>query len=117
MSASDVTRNAAVNGITAQYAALSLHTADGGTTGANEITGYTRIVPAFNSAASGSASMSTVATFTITGATSGSPIVVTHVGGWTSGSAWLGSAALGSSRPITTSPYLFNLDTFTITAT
>ena len=117
MAIQDLLRNAAADGAAATIAALSLHTADGSTTGTNEITGYTRQTPSFSSAIGGTASMASLVTFTITGASSGSPIVVTHVGMWTSGGAWLGSQALPSSRTITTSPYLFRLDTFTVPVT
>lgn len=58
--------NAAVNAVTALIGFLSLHTADPGTTGANEVTGsgYARQAITFGAASGGTAASSNSQTFT-----------------------------------------------------
>jgi len=57
--------NAAVNAVTALVGFLSLHTADPGTTGANEVVGgtYTRQAKTFGSASGGTAASTNAKTF------------------------------------------------------
>lgn len=70
---------------------LSLHTANGGTTGANELAGgdYTREVPVYGAPAGGIADLASAVTF-------GGPAVASdalYVGFWV-GAVWQGSALL-----------------------
>ncbi|MGZ4621439.1 MAG: phage tail fiber protein [Blastococcus sp.] len=105
--ASTAAENRAISGVfatttptvsaTAYY--MSLHTADPGTTGANEYSGVTRQVFPAGAASGGAVSNSSSMSFTTSGASA-----VTHIGIWdaaTAGNFVIG-AALGSSVTATT---------------
>jgi hypothetical protein len=81
--------NAAANGIGDIAVQMSLHTADPGGTGTNEVTGggYARATINFNAASGAVAALPSTVSFTGPAAQA-----ITHVGFWTSGgAAWLGS--------------------------
>ena len=90
MGAVESLRNSVLNKIlnatdfATQVTHLSLHTADPGTTGADEVTGgsYARQAITFAAAASGSSASNVACTFTVMPA-----CTVTHVGLWTAVSA------------------------------
>jgi hypothetical protein len=76
---SEIMRNALADEYAAQAGLVSLHTADPGTTGANELSGggYARETPAWNAASGGQAQA--VVTFDV-------PIsTISHVGIWDAG--------------------------------
>jgi len=81
---------------------VSLHTADPGDNGANELTGtgYARPAVTFGAASSGVASNSATATFSNSGGTAWAE--ATHFGIWTlaSGGSFLGSGSLSVARAI-----------------
>lgn len=92
-------RNAAVDGFTAAAPYASLHSADPGSTGANEITGgspaYARKSVTWAAAASGSASLSAAPVFDVpAGAT------VSHFGLWSAATSgtFRGGGALSSTE-------------------
>jgi hypothetical protein len=97
MSVQNAALNAAVAGVTAIVTHHSLHTADGGSTGANEITGgaYSRWVPSYVAGAAGIQDIDTPEEFGGPAASS----TVTHLGYW-NGTTWLGSVALAASKTI-----------------
>jgi|SRR5690606_23962212 len=87
----------AATGLVANVTALSLHTAAGGGSGNNQLTGgdYEQEEPSYGSVSSGSANLSSSVTFG--GPASSS--TVTHLGFW-DGSTWLGSVALVEPRTL-----------------
>jgi len=87
--------NDATNSITSQITNISLHTGNPGTTGTNEVSGggYARRAPAYSTAASGSADLST--TLEYNGPANGGP--VTFIGFWKGSTFWQGRA-VGTSR-------------------
>jgi hypothetical protein len=90
MTYTNAARDAAVNAIrallTSNIGYISLHTADPGTTGANEATGtgYARGSSTFPAASGGTGSTGTQASVT---ARTGTATAATHVGIWTASSA------------------------------
>lgn len=97
MAVQDSALNLAAAGVTGSVTDLSLHSADGGTTGADELTGgsYARVAPSYDAPAAGTAALSGPVTFD----GPGSLTTVTHVGFWDS-TTWLGSAPLTESRGV-----------------
>ncbi|TDE02822.1 hypothetical protein [Jiangella asiatica] len=99
MAATEATLNIAADAVGAAVAQLSLHSADPGATGANELplTGaYTREVPDYSGAAAGGVDdLAAPVTF-------GGPAVATNagfLGFWAAGSVWLGGVALTAAKP------------------
>lgn len=88
-------REYAAAGYAAQAVRMSLHTADPGTTGANEVTGgtpaYARQVVTWAAGPVDGAYTATVPAFDVPATTT-----VTHVGLWTSGGTFLDKAAITS---------------------
>lgn len=80
-----------------QIAYISLHTADPGTTGANEVSGgsYARQAVTWGAAASGSKASTADITFNVPSGTT-----ITHVAGWTAstGGTFRGGGALAVSQ-------------------
>lgn len=76
---------------------ISLHTADPGTDGSNEVTGgsYARQAVTWDAAASGSKASSADITFNVPSGTT-----ITHAGGWTASTSgtFRGGGALGTSQ-------------------
>lgn len=91
----DAVVNLAVDAATAELDRISLHTADPGGTGANEVTGgspaYARQTPTWDPAATKVAHISDPLLFDIPAGTT-----VTHMGTWTSGGTWRGGKALSA---------------------
>lgn len=86
----------AAGGVATQVTELSLHTADGSTTGNNELAGgsYTREVPTYAAGSSdGEYDISGSVVFNGPAA----PATATHLGFW-DGAVWLGSVALAASK-------------------
>jgi len=92
--------NDAVDWITGEISAISLHTADpgtpGGTSATNEITGggYARLAPVYATATGGSADLT--ATLEYDGPANGGP--VTHIAFWRGTTFWQ-KRQVGTSRP------------------
>lgn len=86
-------RNRAVDAVAGTVTHISLHTADGGSDGGNEVTGgsYARKTAAYPSASSASSDISSVV-FDVPASTT-----VSHYGLWDD-STWLGGAALSESK-------------------
>jgi len=106
--------NVAVDSITALAQKFSLHTANPGTTGANEVTGgsYARVAAAWAAASGAVAHPSATATLNVPGGTT-----ITHFGMWTNAGVFVGGGPLGSSETFSGAG-TFTLDTTTsITAT
>ena len=82
--------NSALDTIAGRIDSVSLHTADPGTTGANELTGggYTRQTPAWGSATSAAVEVTTPISFNIAAGNE-----IQYVGFW-EGTTWMGSGAL-----------------------
>lgn len=74
-------KNLMLDHLASRIGHVSLHTADPGTTGANEVSGgdYTRLLPAFDPAAAGEMELAESVTFDVPGGTT-----VSHVGFWSS---------------------------------
>lgn len=114
MALSTTGRNEAVNGLATVAATISLHSADPGTTGANEIAGgtpaYARKAAAWSPAANGSRALSTAIVFDVAAG-----VTVSHFGAWNAGGAFLGGDVLrdtnGNPAPATFS----GQGTYTIT--
>lgn len=106
MTYSNAAHDAAVNAIrallTANVGYLSAHTADPGTTGANEVSGDTRGSSTFPAAAGGTGSTGGQASIGIPAA--GSTTTVTHVGLWTAptGGSFICGFALSPSEVYST---------------
>ena len=106
---------AGVNGMTAAITSVSLHTADPGTTGANEASGgspaYARKTPAWGSAAAAGsgayAGITAALVFNVYNQ------VITHVGFW-AGSTFRGFQALPTPRDFTGVQDTLSISTLTI---
>lgn len=111
-----VGRNEAANGVAIHANAVSLHTADPGATGTNELTGgtpaYARKTVSWGSAANGVAAIAQGVVFDVpAGAT------ITHIGLWSGdGTTFYGSAALSASETYG-GQGTYNLTALTITIT
>lgn len=96
---SDSGKNARLSGFTSVAAYVSLHTADPGATGTNEVTGgapaYARKAVTWAAPASGSVSSNVQVVFDVPGSTT-----ISHLGFWSasSGGTFYGSRALDSSQ-------------------
>lgn len=92
MALNDNGKNAAADGVAGAITHVSLHTADPGTTGTNEVSGgtpaYARKAIAFSAAAAGVADSSNAPAFDVPAGTT-----VTHIGFW---DALTGGNFLGS---------------------
>lgn len=112
-------RNTAVDGLATAATSVSLHTADPGTTGANEVTGgtpaYARKTPTWAAAAGGSRALQGTVVFDVP-----SGVTVSHFGLW-NGTTFLGGDVLrdGSNNPASANfsaqgTYTLNTATLTI---
>ncbi len=121
MPLSDNGRNSAVNGLASAATYISLHTADPGTTGANEVTGgspaYARKAATWGTAASGSRALSSAVVFDVPAGVS-----ITHFGLWsaaTSGNFQAGDALRDASNNAVTETFggqgTYTLTTATLT--
>lgn len=90
-------RNTAADAVAARVTALSLHSADPGTTGASELVGgsYARKTPAYVAAAAGSADISASLVFDVPASST-----VAYYGQW-DGLTFLGGHALSASETYT----------------
>lgn len=81
----------ALDGAVSVATTASLHTADPGTTGTNEVSGegYARQAVTWAAASGGQVQSATAVTFNVPGSTT-----VTHVGLWSAAGTWLGSLEL-----------------------
>jgi hypothetical protein len=108
--------NAALDDLAAYFGtrvdALSLHSADPGGTGANEITTDGRQVPAWDTNGSGQLTLSAAEDFT--GAPAGT--TVTHVGLWLAG-AYRGSVSRTRGDAATNSAGEYSVSNITVTET
>ncbi len=107
MALSDNGRNSAVNGLASSSTHISLHSADPGTTGANEITGgrpaYARKAATWGTAASGTRTLSSAVVFDIPAG-----VTVSHFGIWsavTGGNFQAGDALRDASNNAVTETY------------
>ncbi|HLU76155.1 MAG TPA: hypothetical protein VKZ82_28515 [Nonomuraea sp.] len=96
--------NRATAGLAGSITHLSLHTANGGSTGADELSGggYARQAPTYAAPSGGIADLADPIEF----GAPGTAATVTHVGFW-DGSTWLGSRALIEPREVQpTDPFI-----------
>lgn len=106
MSFTNAAKDAAANSLrallTSNIGYLSAHTADPGTTGANEVSGDTRGSSTFPAASGGTGSTGGQASITVPSA--GSTTTVTHVGLWTAstGGTYITSFALSPTETYST---------------
>lgn len=95
MASTVATRNDAVDAAVGPVTQLSLHTADPGTTGANELTagtaGYARVANTYGAAAAGEADIVGDAEFNVS-----SGVTVTHWGAWAGATFRFGEALAAS---------------------
>lgn len=88
-------KNLMLDALTATITHISLHTADPGTDGSNEVSGgspaYARVAVSWEPASGGVAAISNTPTFDVPGSTT-----VTHMGFWTSdvGGTFIGGCAV-----------------------
>lgn len=96
MALQDVLLNYALDGMTTVIAEVSLHQADPGASGTDEVTGgtYARQVPSFNAATAGSVSIDSPLSFNVPGGGT----VVAWVGLWDAADVWLGGIQLSQSE-------------------
>ncbi|HYJ33840.1 MAG TPA: hypothetical protein VE326_11525 [Candidatus Binatia bacterium] len=110
-------RNAAANGVASNVGYVSLHTADPGTTGTNEVTGgtpaYARKAVAWSTASGGVAAISGGVTFDVPASTS-----ISYIGLWSTatGGTFYGGAALSATETYG-GQGTYNLTALTITIT
>lgn len=115
MAFSDAARNAARDGITDLAVYASLHTADPGATGANELSGgspaYARQPVTLTPTGAGTANIATTATFDIPAGTTPS-----YAGLWSAatGGTFYGSDALDNPEPYT-GQGVYDLTAYTVT--
>lgn len=93
MAFQNVLFNTALDAMAADITQVSLHSTDGGTTGADELTGgaYARQTPAWGAAANASVATTAPMTFSVPGGST-----VAFVGLWDAGDVWQGSIALAN---------------------
>lgn len=96
MAFNDTLLNYGLDGMTAVIAEVSLHSADPGTSGTDELAGgsYERQVPTFNAATSASAAIDSILTFEVPGGGT----VVSWVGLWDAADVFLGGIQLNTSE-------------------
>jgi hypothetical protein len=90
--------NVAVDAVTALDGKFSLHTADPGVTGANEVVGgsYARVNATWAAAAAGVAHPSASATFNVPAGTT-----ISYFGMWTNAGVWVGGGPLSAPETFT----------------
>lgn len=105
-------RNARADATAGLVTHLSLHSADPGTTGANEVTGggYARLVPTYTAAASGVADLSAPLDFSTPASQT-----VSHLGMW-AGTTFLGGWARTSGDAAANAAGEYTVNTNPITA-
>lgn len=96
MAFNDTLLNYGLDGMAAVVAEVSLHSADPGTSGTDEVTGgsYERQVPTFNAATSASVAIDSILTFEVPGGGT----VVSWVGLWDAADVFLGGIQLNTSE-------------------
>lgn len=104
--------NVALDAMAGAIVSISLHEADPGGTGANEVTGgtYARQTPSWGAASAGAVAIDTPAEFDIPGGST-----VAYVGLWSVGPQWEGSIILDNSE-IYAGDGTFTLTQLSITA-
>jgi hypothetical protein len=106
-------RNTALDAMTPRIVSCSLHTADPGGTGADEVTGgtYARQTPSWGAAAAAVVEIDTPMVFQIPAGNE-----IQYVGLWDTGPTWVGSIALTTPEPFNNDGEL-TVQEMTITAT
>ena len=96
MAFNDVLLNYGLDGMAAVIAEVSLHSADPGTSGTDEVDGggYVRQTPSFNAATNASVSIDSALTFEVPGGST----VVSWVGLWDAANVFLGGIQLNTSE-------------------
>lgn len=96
MAFNDTLLNYGLDGMAAVIAEVSLHSADPGTSGTDEVSGgsYERQVPTFNAATSASVAIDSILTFEVPGGGT----VVSWVGLWDAADVFLGGIQLNTSE-------------------